>query len=181
MATIFASRISFLYESVTQLKSLMDCLDNNKCDGDKKLENVRKEKIAEKMKLFDEIRKLHPDDLVKRQKEITKVQNKFLNNVKNWDNIKPYTKCVKDHCKDQLIHFLKIHVPFFENQIKINTGLLKNKYTTPENKIIIERYLKKDRDNLKRIKNINKWKDTQFNEQLYKFASVTYPKFLFII
>jgi hypothetical protein len=180
-SNLLASRISFLFKSITQLNALTRCIDTNNCDKDKKLEAVRKIEIEKKMKLFNEMRELHPDDLVERQKKITKIQNDFLINVRNWDTINPYTMCVKKHCKEELIAFMKKHIPFFKNQIKINSKLIKKEGLTLEEKMLLERYLKKDQENLERIKNIKNWQEEDFNEQLYRFASVTYPKFLFII
>jgi hypothetical protein len=47
-SNLFASRISFLFESITQLNALTKCIDTNNCDKDKKLEVVRKIEIEKK-------------------------------------------------------------------------------------------------------------------------------------
>jgi len=79
-SNLLASRISFLFKSITQLNALTRCIDTNNCDKDKKLEAVRKIEIEKKMKLFNEMRELHPDDLVERQKKITKIQELDIQN-----------------------------------------------------------------------------------------------------
>ena len=181
MEAVFNSRMTFLLKSLLAIKPLILCLEKHNCDADKKLENERKENIENKIKLFTEMHKLYPTDLAKRQAEITKIQNEFLNNVKNWTYVKEYNNCIKANCKNELIYFFKAHIPFFTKQIKINQKLLKNKNTTDDHKVYLNKYLKIDKENLKNIRKIDKWNEEEFNQQLYRFAAVTYPKFLFLI
>jgi len=147
----------------------------SKCKVSKKLAKEQDDHVNAKLVKMEEIKKKYSNDVMKMYKELTKLSQSYLKDMKKWDNYKEinmHNECIKNNCKVFLIHFLKKMIPVFEQQIKIFKILSESKTLSSDKIEIFKLSIKKLEITVKSIKNIDKWSDKKFDKILYEFFSV---------
>jgi len=146
-----------------------------KCKISKALSNEYDKHLNAKLAKLEELKKEHSNDVMKMYKEVKKLTQSYLKDMKKWDNYKEiniHNECIKNNCKVFLIHFIEKMVPVFEKQIEIFESILKNITLSADEIQIFKMAIKKLKLNIKSIKNIHKWTDKKFDNTLYNFFAV---------
>ena len=145
------------------------------CKISKELQEELDEKVNAKLAKIEEIKKTHSDNFMNMYKEMKKLSEHFLKDMKKWKNYKEinlHNDCIKKNCKVFLIHFLKQTVPIFEQQIKFFNIFLENGKLSADKKELFKITIKKINTALKSIKNIDKWTDKKFDKVLYNLFTI---------
>jgi len=145
------------------------------CKISKELQHELDEKLNAKLAKIEEIKKKHSNNVMKMYKEMKKVSEHFLKDMKKWNTYKEiniHNDCIKKNCKTFLIHFLKTCVPLFKQQIEFFKVFLNIKTLSADKKQLFTITIKKIEDAIKSIKKIDTWTDKKFDKILYNLFTI---------
>ena len=160
---------------ISEYKPILECLKKTECSKSKDFklfEEEKKEKLLEKNKQFEELKRLYSDDFLKLFQEIKKIQYQFFMNVKDWKHINVHNDCIKQNCKEKIIDFFRNTTEVFNKQAKDAKLKLKNENLTFDQMQEYKDIIQLHKERKIKIKNINKWNNSQFDEVLNVLAGL---------